>query len=78
MMIVKSSWEYIYPKSLYVAVFFCQEQTKGEISMTRTSKKKLTGAYHTRFLLQKQHPLTLESTYPPDTILVRCWQGEFV
>ena len=22
MMIVKSSWEYIYPKSLYVAVFF--------------------------------------------------------
>ena len=56
MMIVKSSWEYVYPKSLYVAVFFCQEQTKGEISMTRTSKKKLTGAYHTRFLLQKQHP----------------------
>ena len=50
-MIVKSSWEYTYPKSLYVAVFFFFVKSEGRNFDDAHAKKKLTGACHTRFLL---------------------------
>ena len=52
MMIVKSSWEYIHPKSLYVAVFFFfSVKSEGRNFDDAYVQKKLTGACYTRFLL---------------------------